>query len=379
MDPATRIIHAGSETDLAYNSVSTPIYQTSVFRYEAVGKDKGFEYSRIGNPTRHALEQLLAELEGGCGAVATASGVAAISLALSIFEAGVHVLCTHDCYGGAARLFGLLQEQKKMELSYVDLNDLAAVEAALRPNSKILWLETPSNPLLRIIDLRKTIDFAHNAGLTVVADNTFLSPLCQKPMLFAADLVVHSTTKYLNGHADVIGGAVVARTPELNKKIQFSAKASGAIASPFDCWLVLRGMKTLALRMRRHEENATAIAHFLQQHRNVARVNYPGLESHPGHEVASRQQQGFGGMLSFSLRGTPSDLRHVLEATQLFVLAESLGGVESLIGHPATMSHAGMPASQRRIAGIDDNVIRLSVGIEAAADLIADLAQALEF
>jgi O-succinylhomoserine (thiol)-lyase len=379
MDLATRIIHAGSRTDTAYNSVTAPIYQTSTFRFEDVGVHKGFEYSRLGNPTRCALEDLLAELEGGAGAVATASGVAAISLALSLFDGGVGVVCTHDCYGGTARLLGLLHEQKKIRFSFVNLNEPAALEAAKAGGNQILWLETPSNPLLRVVDLAQVIAFAHEAGWMVIADNTFMTPLLQTPISYGADLVVHSTTKYLNGHADVIGGAVIARTAELNRKLQFAAKACGAIAGPFDSWLVLRGIKTLPVRMRCHQENASTVARFLAHHRNVEAVFYPGLESHPGHELASRQQRGFGGMVSLALRGDAAAVRRLLRSTRIFTLAESLGGIESLISHPATMSHAAMPVEQRRIAGITDNVIRLSVGIESAVDLIADLEQALDF
>lgn len=378
MDIVTRLVHAGQETDGEYRSVSPPIYQTSTFRWEAPGRNAGFEYSRIGNPTRRALEQILAELEGGAGAVATASGMAAISTALSIFDAGVHVLCTRDCYGGSHRLLTHLARQRRIELSFVDFTDLESCAKELRPNSRVAWVETPSNPLLRITDLKALADWGHGAGLTVIADNTFLSPLLQRPLDFGADLVVHSTTKYLNGHADVVGGAVIAGSEELDRRIQFAARVEGGIQAPFDTWLVLRGIKTLALRMGAHEQNARMLARFLEDHPQVAQVNYPGLESHPGHPLAARQQKGFGAMISFVPMGGVEAARRVLASTRVFALAESLGGVESLIGHPATMSHGSMTPEYRRAAGIGDDLIRLSVGIEAVADLVSDLDQALE-
>lgn len=377
MDPVTRLVHAGQEIDRAYRSVTLPIYQTSTFRFEDVGATSGFEYTRLGNPTRHALEALLAELEGGAGAVAAASGMGAISIALAVFEAGAHLLCTQDCYGGTYRLLQHLERQGKLEVTFLDLGDPAAREQALKPATRAIWVETPSNPLLRITDLAELTAFAHARGLIVIADNTFLSPLLQRPMDFGVDLVVHSTTKYLNGHADVVGGAVVARTEELNRAIQFAAKTGGAVQAPFDAWLVLRGMKTLHLRMAAHEENARAVAEFLARHPKVEQVHYPGLESHPGHALAKRQQRGFGGMVSFTVRGGPAEARKVLKRARVFALAESLGGVESLIGHPPTMSHAAMPPEYRREVGIDDHLLRLSVGIEAQQDLIDDLEQSL--
>lgn len=377
MDPVTRLVHAGQDIDRAYRSITPPIYQTSTFRFEDVGATSGYEYTRLGNPTRHALEVLLAELEGGAGAVAAASGMAAISIALAVFEAGAHLLCTRDCYGGTYRLLHHLQRQGKLEVTFLDLTDANAREQAVKPTTRAVWVETPSNPLLRVTDLAELTAFAHARGLIVIADNTFLSPLLQRPMDFGVDLVVHSTTKYLNGHADVVGGAVVARTEELHRAIQFAAKAGGAVQAPFDAWLVLRGMKTLHLRMAAHEANARAVAEFLARHPQVEHVHYPGLESHPGHALARRQQRGFGGMVSFTVRGGLAEARKVLQRARVFALAESLGGVESLIGHPATMSHAAMPPEYRQAAGIDDHLLRLSVGIEAKEDLIADLEQAL--
>lgn len=378
MDIITRMVHAGQSTDREYGSVTPPIYQTSTFAFEEVGKTTGFEYSRLGNPTRRALEEILAELEGGAGAVATASGMAAISTVLSIFETGIHVICTHDCYGGTVRLLNYLADQGKIQLSYADLNDEAKLASLVKRNTRALWVETPSNPLLRITDLKKVAAFAGAKGMTVIVDNTFLSPIFQRPIACGADIVVHSTTKYLNGHADVVGGAVIAATEETDRKIQFAARTHGGVQAPFDSWLVLRGLKTLHLRMAQHERNALAVAKFLVGHARVERVYYPGLPSDPDHELAKKQQRGFGGMVSFAVKGGAEAAHRVLGRAKLFTLAESLGGVESLIGHPVTMSHASMPHAQRDAAGIVENGIRLSVGIEAAEDLIADLAQALE-
>jgi len=379
MQPQTRLTLAGQQTDSSYNSIVPPIYQCATFRFEDVGLTKGYDYSRSGNPTRRTLEEVLADLEGGAGAVATTSGMAAISTVLAMFDHGIHVICAHDCYGGTERLLNLLARQGKLEVSFVDLRDLQAVEAAIRPNTRLIWVETPSNPLLRIVDLDALCRFAKAHDLLVVVDNTFLSPLQQRPMDFGTDIVVYSTTKYLNGHSDVIGGAVIVRTEELNEQLQFVANAHGTIAGPFDCWLVLRGLKTLPVRIRQHEHNAMAVARFLAQHPNVERVFYPGLPSHEGHEIAARQQNGFGGMVSFTVKGGLEAVHHILRSTRVFTLAESLGGVESLIEHPATMSHASMRPEQREAAGITDNLIRLSVGIEATDDLIADLEQALAY
>jgi len=378
MHHRTRLVLAGQRTDSAYNSIVPPLYQSAIFRFEDVGLTKGFDYTRSGNPTRKALEDVLADLEGGAGAVALTSGMAAVSTVLTLFDAGVHVICSHDCYGGTERLLCTLRDQGKLDVSFVDLTTPKALPEAIRPNTKAIWVETPSNPLLRIIDVEAVAEVARAHGLTLIVDNTFLSPLLQQPLALGADFVVYSTTKYINGHSDVIGGAVIARTEDLNEPLQFTANTHGTIAQPFDCWLVLRGLKTLPLRMKQHEENAHAVARFLTQHPNVEQVFYPGLESHEGHALAARQQQGFGGMVSFALRGGPEAVNHLLRSTNIFSLAESLGGVESLIEHPATMSHASMRPEQRIAAGITDSVIRLSVGIESMDDLIADLAQALD-
>ncbi len=373
----TRLVLAGQRTDSSYNSVVPPIYQTATFRFEDIGTTKGYDYTRSGNPTRSALEDVLADLEGGAGAVAVTSGMAAISTVLATLDADAHVICSHDCYGGTERLLRTLANQRKLEVSFVDLGDADALLDAVRPNTCALWVETPSNPLLRVVDLERIATFARSANLLLIVDNTFLSPLFQQPIAFGADIVVHSTTKYINGHSDVVGGAIITRTRELLDRVYFAANAHGTTAQPFDCWLVLRGVKTLPLRVRQHEHNALAVARFLESHPNVEKVFYPGLESHEGHELARRQQTGFGGVVSFALRGGIDAVNHVLRSTRVFALAESLGGVESLIEHPATMSHASMRPEQRQAAGITDAVIRLSVGIESTEDLIADLDAAL--
>jgi len=373
----TTAVHTGVDKDSAYNSVITPIYQTSTFRFESVGQTKGYDYSRTANPTRKALEQNLAALEGGVAASAVATGMAAIALTLHFFKSGDHIICTHDCYGGTERLLRTYGEQFGLRVTYVDMSDLAAVEEAVRPETKALWIETPSNPLLNIVDIRALAGIAHGHGALAIVDNTFLSPVNQRPFELGADLIVHSTTKYLNGHSDVVGGAVIANNRDLADRLQFLTNALGQGASPFDCWLVLRGIKTLIPRMREHERNAHLVAKFLNDHPAVRRVYYPGLPGQPGYELAKRQQYGFGGMVSFEVDGDIEEAKKVLGATKVFSLAESLGGIESLIEHPCTMSHASMKPDLREKAGINERVIRLSVGIEAAEDLLEDLDQAL--
>lgn len=378
MQPETLLALAGQKVDGAYNSVAVPIYQTANFRFEDVGETKGFDYTRSGNPTRQALETILAELEGGAGAVCVSTGMAAISTTLALLDSKSHVVCSHDCYGGTDRLLRHLEKLGKLTVSFVDLTDLDALREAIGPNTRALWIETPSNPLQRIVDLRAVSDIAKQGDLLVVVDNTFLSPLLQRPLDLGADLVIYSTTKYINGHSDVVGGAIIAGTPEINEQIQFVANAYGTVAQPFDCWLTLRGIKTLAVRLERHQKNALAVAQFLENDPFVERVYYPGLASHPGHHLAARQQSGFGGMVTFEVTGGLQAVNAVLRSTRVFALAESLGGVESLIEHPATMSHASMLPEQRDAAGITESLIRLSVGIESIDDLLDDLAVALE-
>ena len=375
----TRSIHTGVDKDSAYNSVITPIYQTSTFRFEDVGQTKGFDYTRSGNPTRRALEENIAALEGGAAAAAVATGMAAVALTLHFFKTGDHILCTHDCYGGTERLLRTYREQFGLEISYVNMGELSSVQSAIKPNTKAFWIETPSNPLLNIVDIKKLSEIAHQCGALSIVDNTFLSPFNQRPFELGADIIVHSTTKYLNGHSDVVGGAVVVKDRSRAERLQFLANALGQGASPFDCWLVLRGIKTLAPRMKEHERNARGIAELLSTHPNVGRVFYPGLESHPQHELARRQQYGYGAIVSFEVEGTRENVNHVLRSTKIFALAESLGGVESLIEHPASMSHASMNPELRERAGINERVIRLSIGIEDIDDLIDDLNRALTF
>ncbi|MDE2997388.1 MAG: PLP-dependent aspartate aminotransferase family protein [Bacteroidota bacterium] len=376
MHPQTRLTLAGQQTDSAFNSVSLPIYQSAIFRFGPDGEKPQYDYSRSGNPTRAALETTLAELEGGAGAVCVGSGMAAIATVLSLYPAGSHIICSHDCYGGTERLLTWWERQGKIQVTYTDLSDPLQLALNLRPETKAVWVETPSNPLLRVTDLRRIGSIAKDAGIDFVVDNTFLTPLLQRPIEFGADYVVHSTTKYLNGHSDVVGGAVIAATEEGRDAVFFAANAQGATAVPFDSWLILRGLKTLPLRLKQHEENAAAVARYLDSHDSVAKVFYPGLEDHEGHDLASRQQDGFGGMLSFVVKEGVC-VRTLLSSTHVFTLAESLGGVESLIEQPATMSHASMRPEAREAAGITDKVIRLSVGVEHVDDLLADLEQAL--
>ncbi|PSQ94663.1 MAG: cystathionine gamma-synthase [Bacteroidetes bacterium SW_8_64_56] len=377
LDPETTLTLAGQTVDDSFNSVVPPLYQSAIFQFDDVGETKGFDYTRSGNPTRASLEETLADLDGGAGAVACATGMAAVSTVTSLFDADAHLICAHDCYGGTERLFSHLADQGKLSVSYEDLSDREALANAVRPETEALWVETPSNPLLRIVDLEALSEFADAHDLLLIVDNTFLSPLLQRPIDYGADLVVYSTTKYLNGHSDVVGGAIIARTEALADELDFTANAHGTVSAPFDSWLVLRGAKTLPVRLRQHETNARAIAHFLDDHPAVKRVCYPGLRDHPGHDIARRQQNGYGGMVSFFVDEAQADVKELLRSTEVFALAESLGGVESLIEHPATMSHASMAPEQREEAGITDGLIRLSVGIESTDDLRTDLDQAL--
>ena len=372
----TSTIHTGVDKDSSFNSVITPIYQTSTFSFEKVGVTKGYDYTRTANPTRTALEESICALEGGTRARVTASGMSAIAAVLHFFRTGDHIICTNDCYGGTERLLRLYADIFKLEVSYVDMRNPENVRSALKPNTKGVWIETPSNPLLNIVDIRAVCEIAHAHGAIAAVDNTFLSPVNQRPFELGADIVMHSTTKYLNGHSDVVGGAIIVNSPQLAERLHFLVNALGQGESPFDSWLVLRGIKTLVPRMKAHEENASAVARFLESHRDVKKVHYPGLESHPQHELAKKQQYGFGGMVSFEVNGNIEKVNRILSSVRIFALAESLGGIESLICHPATMTHASMNAELRDAAGINERIIRLSVGIEDAEDLIEDLDRA---
>jgi cystathionine gamma-synthase len=378
--PGTQCVHAGVQPDPAYGAVMPPIYQTSTFAFRDVCTNAGYDYTRSGNPTRAALEEAIALLEGGQGATCTSTGMSAVVVALNLLPHGSHLLCTVDCYGGTFRALEHAKAASGLEVTYLDLADLDAVAAAFRPNTRMVWIETPSNPLLRLTDIRAVASLAGPRGALTVVDNTFLSPVLQRPFAFGADLVIHSTTKYLNGHSDVVGGAVVAapgRTAMV-QRIQSMNNLLGTSQSPHDAFLVLRGLKTLLLRMRAHEAGARAVAGFLARHPAVAKVHFPGLATHPQHALARSQQGGFGGMLSFELAdGRPERVNHVLTTLRWFTLAESLGGVESLVAHPASMTHASMTPEARRRAGITDSVIRLSIGIEEPEDLVADLEEAL--
>jgi O-succinylhomoserine (thiol)-lyase len=373
----TICVQTGTRKDTTFNAVAVPIYATSTFAFEAPGKTKGFDYSRTANPTRSALEECLAALEGGAGASATATGMAAETTVMALFPAGSHVVAGHDIYGGTYRLFASILSNRGLEISFVDMSDPRNVEAAIRPNTRAIWIETPSNPLLNLVDIAAICDVARRHGQLTIVDNTFMSPIFQKPLALGADIVVHSTTKYLNGHSDMVGGAIVSRTEDNAAKVAALVNALGTCSSPFDSWLVLRGIRTLPIRMAAHERNARALAEFLARHKSVERVYFPGLPTHPQHQLAKRQMSGFGGMLSFDIRGGKAAAFRFIQALEIFAFAESLGGVESLVEHPETMSHASMTPEARRAAGITESNIRLSTGIESAEDLVADVAHAL--
>jgi cystathionine gamma-lyase len=376
---ATRTIHAGQSHDPTTGAVMVPIYATSTYAQESPGVHKGYEYSRSQNPTRQAFERCIADLESGTAGYAFASGLAAIATVLDLLASGDHVVATDDLYGGSFRLFEKVRRRSAgLDFSYADFGDVTAVERALRPNTKMIWIETPTNPLLKLADLSAIAALAKKRGLITVVDSTFASPYVQRPLELGCDIVVHSTTKYLNGHSDVVNGcAVVGDNRDLAEQLKFLHNAVGAIAGPFDSFLALRGLKTLALRMERHCSNALKIARWLEAHRDVARVIYPGLESHPQHALARRQMAAFGGIVTVVLKRDLAGTKRFLERTRLFTLAESLGGVESLIEHPAIMTHASIPHVQRETLGISDSLVRLSCGVEDCDDLIADLAQAL--
>lgn len=376
---STRAIHAGQEPDPTTGSVMTPIYQTSTYAQAGLGENKGFEYSRTGNPTRAALESCIASLEEGTYGLAFASGMAAETAILSLLSAGDHVVSCDDTYGGTYRIFERVMRRYGIEASYVAARNLADYEKAIRPNTRMIWLETPTNPLLGLIDIQKVAAIAHAKNLLVVVDNTFASPYFQQPLKLGADIVVHSTTKYINGHSDVIGGALVTSNEEVYQSIKFYQNAAGGVPGPFDTWLTLRGIKTLAVRMRQHEANALAVAQFLHEHPRVEKVYYPGLPSHPDYELAKRQMSGFGGMVSCQFKGTHNDVAQMVRRFRVFALAESLGGVESLVCHPASMTHGSIPRDIREARGLTDTLLRLSVGIEDIEDILGDLEQALEF
>lgn len=374
----TRVIHAGQYPDPSTGAVMTPIYATSTYVQESPGKHQGYEYSRSQNPTRMAFERCIADLESGTQGYAFASGMAAIATVLEILKPGDHIIALHDLYGGTYRLFENVRKRSAgLEFSFVDCTDLKHVEAAIQPNTKMIWIETPSNPMLHLVDLEGIVAIAKANNLISVADNTFASPIIQRPIEYGFDIVTHSTTKYLNGHSDMVGGVVVVGdNTELAEQITYLQNSVGAIAGPFDSFLAMRGLKTLALRMERHCENAVELANWLTQHPKVNKVYYPGLENHPQHKLAKKQMQRFGGMISVELNGSLEETVKILERCEIFALAESLGGVESLIEHPAIMTHASVPKKQRDQLGITDSFIRISVGVESVKDLENDLSQA---
>ncbi|MGH8176194.1 MAG: cystathionine gamma-synthase [Steroidobacter sp.] len=374
----TRAVRAALESDTQYGAVVPPVHLTSTFAFKSFGEKREYDYTRSGNPTRDALGGALAVLEGGAGAVITASGMSAINVICQLLNPDDLLIAPHDCYGGTYRLFSALAKRSAARVEFVNQTDEQAFAAAFARRPKLVWVETPSNPLLRIVDIRAAARRAHATGALLIVDNTFLSPAWQQPIALGADLVLHSTTKYLNGHSDVVGGAVIAASADLHERLAWWANCIGATGSPFDSYLTLRGVRTLHARLRVHGENAARVAATLNDHPAVVRVHYPGLPSHPQHALASTQQSGYGAMLSFELRGGPSSVRAFVEGLRCFSLAESLGGIESLVAHPATMTHAAMDAEARRIAGISDTLVRLSVGIESADDLIRDLEQGLE-
>ena len=375
----TRAIHAGQQPDPTTGAIMTPIYATSTYVQSSPGKHQGFEYSRTQNPTRGAYERCVADLEGGVAGFAFASGMAGSATVLDLLDSGSHIIAMDDLYGGTFRLFDKVRRRSAgLDFSFVDLNDTAALKAALRPETRMIWAETPTNPMLKLVDLARVGAFAKKHGLIFVVDNTFCSPMVQRPIEYGADLVLHSATKYLNGHSDIVGGMVVAAEDELAQRMAFLQNSTGAIAGPFDAFLAMRGLKTLHLRMRQHCTAALDLARWLEAHPAVERVIYPGLKSHPQHALARRQMDGYGGIISVEVKGGLRKARRTLERCKLFALAESLGGVESLIEHPAIMTHASIPPANRKKLGISDSLIRLSVGVEDTEDLRAELTMALD-
>jgi cystathionine beta-lyase/cystathionine gamma-synthase len=373
---ATRAIHTGQEPDPLTGAVAVPIYPTSTYVQEEIGKHKGYEYARVSNPTRDRLETNLAALEGGTASRVFASGMAAINAIVTMLKAGDHIIAGHNLYGGTPRLFNQVFTNFGLTFTYVDTSDVGKVGRTFQKNTRLVFLETPTNPLMQLCDLRVLSDLSHGHGVEVVVDNTFMSPYFQRPIEFGADMVVHSTTKFLNGHSDGLGGVVVCTKPEQAERLAFLQKAAGAILSPFECWLILRGVKTLAVRMEQHDRSGRIVADYLSKHKKVQRVFYPGLPDHPQHELAMRQMSGFGSMIAFET-GSLANANNMLRKVQVCSLAESLGGVETLISHPATMTHAAVGEEGRRKIGITDGLVRISVGIEDVDDILADLDQAL--
>jgi len=375
----TKAIHAGQPPDPSTGAVMVPIYATSTYAQASPGQHQGFEYSRSHNPTRFAYERCVAELESGSHGYAFASGLAATSTVLEMLDAGSHVICMDDVYGGTYRLFERVRRRSSgLEFSFVDLNDIDAVQAAMQPNTRMIWCETPTNPLLKLVDIARLAEFAKAKGVLLAVDNTFSSPILQRPLELGADIVMHSATKYLNGHSDMVGGMIVVNSPELAEQMTFLQNAVGGVQGPFDSFLALRGLKTLHLRMKAHCENAQTIAERLEAHPAIEKVAYPGLPSHPQHALAKRQMHGFGGMVSVWLKGGFPEAQRFMERLQLFTCAESLGGVESLANHPAVMTHASIPEERRNALGVTGNLVRLSVGVEDVADLWADIEAALK-
>ncbi len=375
---STDAVHGGQQAEPVTGAVMTPIFQTSTYKQDGLGKHRGYEYARTQNPTREALERNIAVLERAKHGIAFASGLSAIAAVMHLFKEGDEIVITENVYGGTYRLAEKILRDRGLRFSFVDTTDLNAVKASLTPKTKLIFVETPTNPILRVTDIRAVSALARSRGALCAVDNTFMSPYFQNPLELGADIVVHSSTKYLNGHSDMVGGIVVTNDVDVADKLRFIQNAVGAVPGPFDCWLALRGTKTLALRMRQHEANARYLAAYLSRHPAIVKIYYPGLESHPEHELAARQARGFGGIVSIDV-GSLARARHVLEHVRLFTLAESLGGVESLVSHPATMTHASVPEEFRNRIGITEGLVRLSVGIEDVEDLEADLAQALAF
>ncbi|HEY6308353.1 MAG TPA: PLP-dependent aspartate aminotransferase family protein [Candidatus Angelobacter sp.] len=374
---ATKAIHVGQEPDPSTGAVTVPIFATSTYVQEELGKNKGYEYARVSNPTRTCLEQNLAALEGGTSAHVFSSGMAAVTAVTQCFlKQGDHVICGHNAYGGVPRLFNQVLANYGIEFSYVDTSDLEAVRKAMRWNTRIVWIETPTNPLMVLTDIKEVAKIAHSRNAELVVDNTFMSPYFQRPLEFDADMAMHSTTKFLNGHSDGLGGVIVGTKPHHAEKLAFMQKTAGAILSPFECWLVLRGVKSLAVRMVKHDENGRVVADFLRKHKKVKTVLYPGFADHPQHELAKRQMTGFGSMITFET-GSLGNAKRMLRKVRVCSLAESLGGVETLISHPATMTHAALGERGRKEIGLTDGMVRISVGIEDAEDIVADLEHAL--